>query len=87
MPQLRSVVNNINIFTQCDEGIDFLTEVIDINTFLIVEDTIGQQIVPLIHDIPQLDAIYIFCGNESPHEQWMKEYTKIKGVYEYEIEI
>ncbi len=52
LPKLQSVVNDINIFTQRDEGIDFLTEVVDRKAFLIVDGTISQQIAPLIHDIP-----------------------------------
>jgi hypothetical protein len=79
--QLRSVVNDVNTFTQTDESIDFLTEVDDIKAFLIVEGTIGRHIVPLIHEISQLDAIYIFCNNPSPHEQWTKEWVKVKGVH------
>jgi len=49
--------------------------------FLIIEDAIGQHIVPLIHDIPQFDTIYIFGANKSQHEQWTKEWVKIKGVH------
>jgi len=40
--KLRSVVNAINIFTQLDEGMNFLIEVHDMKAFLIVADTIGQ---------------------------------------------
>ncbi|CAF1269567.1 unnamed protein product, partial [Didymodactylos carnosus] len=31
--------------------------------------------------MPQIDSIYIFCGNKSRHEQWAKEWPKVKGVY------
>jgi tetratricopeptide (TPR) repeat protein len=81
LAQLRSVVNDVKIFTQRDEGIDFLTEVEDMKAFLILEGTLGSQIVQLIHDIPQLDTVYIFCDNKSPHEQWTTEWAKIKGVH------
>jgi tetratricopeptide (TPR) repeat protein len=74
-------VNDIDIFTKRDEAVDFLTEVHGMNAFLIVEGTLGQHILPLIHDVPQLDAIYLFCTNESEHEQWTKEWIKIKGVH------
>ena len=81
LAQLRTVVNDINIFTKRDEAIDFLTDVHEMKAFLIIENTIGQHILSLVHDIPQLDAIHISCGNEFSHEQWPNEYTKIKGVY------
>jgi tetratricopeptide (TPR) repeat protein len=81
LAQLQSIVNDIHIFKQQDAAVDFLNEVHGMKVFLIVEGTIGQHIVPLIHDIPQLDAIYIFCDNKSAHEQWTTEWIKIKGVY------
>jgi tetratricopeptide (TPR) repeat protein len=79
--QLRSVVNDINIFTKPDEAVDFLTEVHGKNAFLIIEGTLGQHILSLIHDIPQLDAIYLFYSNECEHEKWTKEWVKIKGAH------
>jgi tetratricopeptide (TPR) repeat protein len=81
LAQLQRVVNDINIFTKVNEAIDFLNEVHGMKAFLIVEGTIGQHLLPLIHDIPQLDAIYIFCDNKPEHEQWPNEYIKIKGAY------
>jgi hypothetical protein len=29
----------------------------------------------------QVDSIFIFCGNKKHHEQWAKEWSKIKGVF------
>ncbi|CAF1566098.1 unnamed protein product, partial [Adineta steineri] len=81
LQQLRNVVSDVNIFTERDECIDFLTEVDDTKTFLIVENTIGKQIVPMIHDISQLCAIYVYCGNKTRHEQWAKLWPKVNGVY------
>ena len=79
--QLRSIVNDVQIFTQRDECIDFLTEVNDMKVFLIIPGTLGQEILPLIHDIPQLDAVYIFGNNKSSHEQWAKTWVKVKGIH------
>jgi tetratricopeptide (TPR) repeat protein len=79
--QLRSVVNDINIFTKPDAAVDFLTEVHGKNAFLIVEGNLGQHILSLIHDIPQLDTIYLFYSNECEHEKWTKKWVKIKGAY------
>ncbi|CAF0878240.1 unnamed protein product [Adineta steineri] len=31
--------------------------------------------------MPQLDAIYIFCGNKFRHEGWTQNWTKVKGVH------
>ncbi len=81
LAQLQNVVNDVNIFTQQDKCIDFLTGVDDMKTFLILGDTLGSQIVPLIHNIPQLHSIYIFSGNKFHDEQWANEWIKIKVLH------
>jgi tetratricopeptide (TPR) repeat protein len=79
--KLREVVNTVNKFTDADECIDFVTNIENEKAFFIVSGSSGQDLVPNIHDLPQVDAIYIFCGNPSRHEQWTKEWIKIKGVH------
>jgi tetratricopeptide (TPR) repeat protein len=81
LAQLRSVVNNVNIFTKLDEAVDFLTEVHEMKALLILGGTLGQHIMSLIHDIPQLDSVYIFHDNKPGHDQWIKEWVKVKGVH------
>jgi tetratricopeptide (TPR) repeat protein len=81
LTQLQSVVNNVNIFTQQNKCVDFLTEIEDTTAFLIVDGTLGRQIIPLIHDIPQLHTIYILCRHKSQHEKWSEMWVKIKGVH------
>jgi tetratricopeptide (TPR) repeat protein len=80
MVQLQSVIDDVHIFTQRDECIDFLTEVTDKKIFLIIAGTLGQQILPLLYDIPQLDGVYIFCSNKSSHEEWTKKWVKVKSI-------
>ncbi|CAF0987490.1 unnamed protein product [Adineta steineri] len=49
--------------------------------FVITSGSLGQHLVPEIHGMPQLEAVYIFCGDKSRHEGWTQNWTKIKGVY------
>ncbi|CAF1447900.1 unnamed protein product, partial [Rotaria sp. Silwood1] len=48
---------------------------------MIVSGSLGREIVPELEALPQLEAIYVFCGNQSVHEQWAKKISKVKGVY------
>jgi tetratricopeptide (TPR) repeat protein len=48
---------------------------------MIISGSLGQHIVPRVHDMSQVDSIFIFCGNKKRHEQWAKEWPKIKGVF------
>jgi hypothetical protein len=81
LAQLRSVVNDVNIFTQPDQCLQFLDGIQNEKAFIVTSGSLGRHLVPNIHALPQLDTIYIFCANESPHESWTKKWTKIKGIY------
>jgi tetratricopeptide (TPR) repeat protein len=81
LTQLRNVANNVNIFTEPNKCVDFITELEGVKAFLIVSGTLGRQIISLIHDIPQLHTIYIFGRNTSKYQQWSKSWIKIKGVH------
>jgi hypothetical protein len=48
---------------------------------MIISGELGQEIIPLIHDIIQLNSIFIFCDNQKQHGHWIKDWSKIKGVF------
>ncbi|CAF0936145.1 unnamed protein product [Rotaria sordida] len=48
---------------------------------MIVSGGLGEKTVPAIHDMSQLDSIFIFCYKVAYHEQWSKGYLKVKGVF------
>ncbi|CAF1248869.1 unnamed protein product [Adineta steineri] len=81
LKQIRTITRDVNVFTQRDACIDYLTDLgEDIKSFLVVKDTMFQQIMPLINDIPQLNGVYIFDGIETLHEEWTTKWQKIKTV-------
>jgi tetratricopeptide (TPR) repeat protein len=80
LTQLRGVANNVDIFAESDECMQFLSTIDIEKVFVITSGYLGQYFVPDIHALPQVDAIYILCANKSRHEQWTKEWVKIKGV-------
>ncbi|CAF1440001.1 unnamed protein product [Adineta steineri] len=81
LAQLKSVANDVNLFTESDQCIQVLNKVDKQQAFVVTSGYLGQHLVPKIHDMPQLDAIYIFCGDKSRHQGWTQNWTKIKGVH------
>lgn len=79
--QIRRFVNIINVFTDSDRCVDFLSEIKNEKAYIIISDAREQHIVSLIHDILQLDSIYLFCESMSQQEQWMQQWSKIKGIF------
>jgi tetratricopeptide (TPR) repeat protein len=81
LTELQRIVKAIHTFTNADECIDLLSDLINEQAFMIVSGTMGQRIVPLVHEMPQLASLYIFCENESMHKHWVKNWSKVKGVF------
>jgi hypothetical protein len=79
--KLRQVVNAVNIFTDADQCIDRITDSIEEKIFMIVSQAFSETIIPIVQDIPQVVSIYIICNNNDRHEQWAKQWFKVKGVF------
>ncbi|CAF4134465.1 unnamed protein product, partial [Adineta steineri] len=79
--QLKRVVNNINTFTDGDQCVEFIQTINNNKVCMIVSGSLGKYIVPHVHDMSQVDTIFIFCNNQEWHKQWAKEWPKIKGVF------
>jgi tetratricopeptide (TPR) repeat protein len=78
---LRRVVNDINTFDDGDQCIQFINTINDNKVCMIISGSLGESIVSRVHNMSQVDSIFIFCGNKKHHEQWTKEWSKIKGVF------
>src|SRR5262249_54663565 len=79
--QLRRAVDTIKTFTDGEECIQFLKNMDNDKACMIISGSLGQHIVPCVHNMFRLDSIFIFCDNKKRHEQWAKEWSKIKGVF------
>ena len=79
--ELRHVVSTINKFVCSKECINFLMSARNGKIAMIVSGTLGQRTMPLIHSIPHLSSIYVFCADRARHALWATAWPKIKGVY------
>ncbi|CAF1385636.1 unnamed protein product [Adineta steineri] len=78
---LKNVVNDVNLCIEPNQCIQVLKKFDKERAFVVTSGSLGQYLVPEIHGMQQLDAIYIFCGDKSRHEGWTQNWTKIKGVH------
>ena len=81
LTQLRRVVNTVYTYTENDKCIDFLTDISNVQVFLIISGTSSQEIVPAIHDILQLHKIFIFCQNKAINKEWIRRWHKVHDVF------
>ncbi|CAF1489639.1 unnamed protein product [Rotaria sordida] len=47
-------------------------------TFLITSGGRGKNVVPQIHDLPQLYAIYVYCQDVEGHQKWVSKFSKVR---------
>lgn len=79
--QLRNITNTINMFTDIDECIDFITDICDEKVLLIISVRECQNLVSLIHNIAQIHTILIFYAEEKADDQWPEEWFKTRGPF------
>lgn len=71
-----------------DVLVNFLIDVKDEQAFLLIDNFIAQNVIPLIHDLYHHDYIYIFIDKQIEYsEEWTKQYRKIKGYLKNMIDI
>ncbi|CAF0960380.1 unnamed protein product [Adineta steineri] len=79
--QLKRVVNNVNMFTNGEECIEFIQTITNNKVCMVVSDSLRQHIVPRVHKMSQVDTIFIFSNDQECHKQWTTEWPKVKGVF------
>ncbi|CAF3987720.1 unnamed protein product, partial [Rotaria sordida] len=80
---IRQLVRgNLLTFDDPDKCIDDITNQPPTKrVFLIISNAFGQKVIPLIYELPYIQAIYIYCGNRKIVETWVKPNLKIAGIF------
>lgn len=60
---------------ECEQFIRSLSN--DDRVVLIVDDQWGHQIIPQIHDLEQLFAIYVYTAGRQANESQFKQFSKV----------
>jgi hypothetical protein len=76
--ELRQVINHLRTFDNSDECEQYIQQITQEKVVLIVSGSLGRQVVPRLHDLPQFSACYVFCQDKKANEQWANKYHKVK---------
>ncbi|CAF0840807.1 unnamed protein product [Adineta steineri] len=79
--QLKRVVNNVNTFTDGNQCIEFIQTITKNKICMIVSDSLGKHIMPHIHDMYQVETIFIFSNHRRWRKRSAKQWSKIKGIF------
>ncbi|CAF4206188.1 unnamed protein product, partial [Rotaria sordida] len=75
--QLQLTVDTIEKFRDADECLNYISSFKNQKAFLIVSGALTENVLPRVHGMSQIYAIYIFCQKKSKYEQWeAKEWPK-----------
>jgi tetratricopeptide (TPR) repeat protein len=78
----QSVRGRLRTFVSPDECVDYITdEITTKRVFLIISNYFGKHVVPLIYELPYIEAIYVYCGKRKAAEEWAKPNLKICGIF------
>jgi hypothetical protein len=76
--ELQPIVDRLRTFTDlsmCEQCIQSLAQ--DKRCVLVVSGRLGLRMVPQIHHLQQVPAIYVYCMNKESNEQWALQYPKV----------
>ncbi|UJR18513.1 hypothetical protein I4U23_005420 [Adineta vaga] len=77
--ELREIINYVKIFHNVDQCIEYVSKAVDDNIFIVLSVS-TQSILETIHDLKQIELIYIFPAetiNNSEYEKW----SKVVGIF------
>jgi hypothetical protein len=75
--ELRHVINHLRTFDNSDECEQYIRQITKEKVVLIVSGSLGRQIVPRLHDLPQFSAFYVFCQDKKANQQWVNKFHKV----------
>jgi tetratricopeptide (TPR) repeat protein len=78
---LQTPANCIRTFVDQNKCVEYIQEIHNEQIFLIVSGSLGQIVVPLVHDLSQVSQIYVFCADKLVHKRWSESFKKIRGIF------
>jgi hypothetical protein len=76
--KLRQIINFLIMFDNIRDCLQYINEKQNEKVVLIVSAQYGVQLLPLIHKLSQIVAIYVYCDHKEIHEQWANTFEKVR---------
>ena len=71
-------MNQLKIFENTQSCEQYIRQSTGTNSIvLIVSGKCGRELIPTIHELLQLNAVYIYCMDVKSNEVWTKKYRKV----------
>ncbi|CAF1004611.1 unnamed protein product [Rotaria sordida] len=77
MNQLRKMINSINVFSDIEQCINYLSQIQHEQIFMIISNLFDREFFSIVEEMPQINSIYILYDKKIDYQ----EYKKIKGIF------
>ena len=87
---LREITDYVRLYTDIEPCVTYIRSINKERIFLIISGAYAEQCLDEIHDLPQIDSIFIFCMNVSKYKNEVfnrERYTKIIDVFDDEEQL
>jgi tetratricopeptide (TPR) repeat protein len=84
---LREITNYVLLYTELESCITYIRSIRTERIFLIISGIYAEQCLNQIHDLPQLDSIFIYCMNINKYKNVFldsEKYSKLIGIFDNE---
>lgn len=78
--QLRQVINYVQIFTDVDECVDYITSIENEKIYFVIAGSLAKTIIPFIHEIANIQSIYIHDLNADYSTTWAQRHQKVRSI-------
>ena len=75
--ELRTIINHLRTFSDMGQCESTISRTSNEKVILIVSGSFGKNLIPRLHNLQQLSACYVYCGDKAVHEKWTKDYFKV----------
>ncbi|CAF3384723.1 unnamed protein product, partial [Rotaria sp. Silwood2] len=75
--RLRSIINHLIIFHDQNECQQYIVSSSEQDRLvLIISGRLSKELIPHIHHLRQISAVYIYCWNKQAYKHWAKQFNK-----------
>jgi hypothetical protein len=75
--KLHFKTENLRIFDQCESCCEYIELTKDKDIVLIITVKYASQAVQILHDLQQLDSIYVYNLSDLLEQHWIHRYVKV----------
>lgn len=87
---LRDITHYVLLYTELEPCVSYINSINDERIFLIVSGDYSEQCLDQVHDLSQVDSIFVFCMNVSKYKEKLidsKRFPKIIGIFDSEEQL